>query len=97
MFKCTECDYASLSENALNKHRKIHFYKRLECTECDRQFTSISELTLHMVWHTEEKAIDECYVDDVDECSQKTVSTSKSVKRCMSTSPEGRPSTKQRA
>ena len=57
MFKCTECDYASLSENALNKHRKIHFYKRLECTECDMQFTSISELTLHMVWHTEEKLL----------------------------------------
>ena len=61
------------------------------------KFKSISELTLHMVWHTEETVINEYYVNDVDECSQKTVSTSKSVKRSMSTSPEGRPNTKLRA
>ena len=92
-----ECNFASLSENALNKHRKNHFYKCFECTECDEKFISQGELTLHKICHTEEMVIDKYYVDNVDECSQKTVSTSKSVKRCMSTSPEGRPNTKLRA
>ena len=99
-FKCTDCDFVSLSENAVNKHRKKHFYKSGEsfvCTECDNKFRCEGELTLHKLCHTEERIIDESYVDDMDECSQKTVSTTKSVKRCMSTSPEGRPNTKQRA
>ena len=95
-FKCTDCDFITPSENTL----KNHLCKRFECTECDDKFFSKGELALHMKCHTEETTIDIYFKNNknnVDNCSQSIVTTSKSVKRCMSTSPEGRPNTKVRA
>ena len=92
-FNCTDCDFITPSENTL----KNHLCKRFECTECDDKFSSKGELTMHMKCHTEETLIDISFKNNVDNCSQSIVTKSKSVKRCMSTSPEGRPNTKVRA
>ena len=96
-FKCTNCDFLTPSENTLKNHEKNDLCERFECTECDDKFPTKASLTIHMKCHTEEKIIDKFYKNNVDNCSQSIVTTSKSVKRCMSSSPEGRPNTKQRA
>ena len=95
-FKCPDCDFISPSENTLKNHRKNHYCKRFKCTECDNEFTTKAELTLHRKCHTEEELIDESYIDNVENNSN-VFSSCKSTKRCISTSPEGRPNSKQQA
>ena len=96
-FKCTNCDFLTPSENTLKNHQKNDLCERFGCTECDDKFSTKAELTMHMKCHTEEKIIDTFFKNNVDNCSPIMVTTTKSVKRCMSSSPEGRPDTKQRA
>ena len=97
-----------MSVNILNDHSKIHLSKRFECSECDENFSSNVELNFHLKNHSEVTAIDSSYATITSSPLSKwstNISYSRPTvlkfttlrKRCISTSPEGKPCLKQKA
>ena len=108
-YKCTDCDFTSQSVNIHNNHIKTHQGKSYGCTKCDKKFSSKIDLNFHMKNHSEVTAIDTSYAKILSSPVSKwssSISSSKPPrapvlkltalkKRCISTSPEGKPSNKQ--
>ena len=89
-FICTECDSKFSEMDKLSLHMKGHT-DSFNCPECDHKFSTRGELTLHKKCHTVEKLLDMSFASISDSPVNETKD---SIKRGISTSPEGRPEIK---
>ncbi|XP_063629520.1 zinc finger protein 567-like [Cydia splendana] len=60
-FKCTQCDYTTISKRNFNRHKNYHFdEEQLNCKQCDYVARYKGHLRLHQVIHTRSSYTCEC-------------------------------------